>query len=66
MSTVSITFDTDNAAFAEDDLEVWAVLERTARSLHRDAALTNPGATGAVFDSNGNRIGRWSVGETDA
>jgi hypothetical protein len=66
MSTVSITFDTDNAAFAENDLEVWAVLERTARALHRDAALTSPGSSGSVFDSNGNRIGRWSVSGTDA
>lgn len=61
MSTVNITFDTDNAAFAEDPLEVWAVLERTARALRSSGFAL--GGVGSIFDSNGNRIGRWSVSE---
>ena len=55
--TLSIDFETDNAAFGEDDLS--AALE-AGRILQELATKVSPGDSGTIRDHNGNTIGRWT------
>ena len=59
MSHVTVTFSTDNDAFAEGDFEdeVSRVLQRVATKIR------NGEREGAVLDTNGNRVGTFHVGE---
>ena len=54
--TLSIDFETDNAAFAEDDLS--AALE-AGRILQELATKVSPNGSGLIRDHNGNAIGSW-------
>ena len=49
-----LEFSTENAAF-EDSLEVVVILERIAQKMKQGDRF------GAVKDSNGNTVGRWSL-----
>ena len=53
-----LEFSTDNAAF-EDSLEVVVILERIAQKVKGGDTF------GAVKDSNGNTVGRWSLSEEE-
>ena len=53
-----LEFSTDNAAF-EDSLEVVRILERIAQNVKGGDTF------GAVKDSNGNTVGRWSLSEEE-
>ena len=50
---VSIEFNTDNAAFADDPGEVGRILRTLADRL-------DPDNSGVVIDINGNAVGEWS------
>lgn len=57
MTTCTVTFDTGNAAFDDGNGP-----EEAARALRIIAGKVSSGQDGgSVFDSNGNRIGEWSV-----
>ena len=55
--SLQIDFETDNAAFGEDDLI--AALE-AGRILQELASKVSPDGSGIIRDINGNTIGRWS------
>ena len=50
---VSIEFNTDNAAFADDPDEVGRILRALANQI-------DPDNSGVVVDINGNAVGEWS------
>ena len=53
---MEIQFDTGNAAFADcGEYEAAQILEAIARRL-RDGARA-----GVIYDTNGNRVGKWSI-----
>ena len=55
---MQIKFSTDNAAFTEyyyPNMEIARVLKRIAARVEEGAK------SGAIMDSNGNKIGRWSL-----
>lgn len=59
MSTFYVVFNTDNAAFVEDDLghlEIARILRVIAERIKNDSAVE-----GKAFDYNGNAVGdfRW-------
>ena len=54
----TLEFSTENAAF-EDSLEVVVILERIAQKVKGGDTF------GAVKDSNGNTVGRWSLSEEE-
>lgn len=61
----ALEFDCDNAAFDEDPAEeivktLWRVAEQVRRR-----GLRRPGERVTIYDTNGNRIGDWSVEEED-
>lgn len=57
MSDLTLSFDTDSAAFADN-----AGPAEAARILRNVAARLERGATdGVLRDINGNRVGSWSV-----
>lgn len=60
MTTFSLTFQCDNAAFEDDRSEMAAILETTARNLtdYRERM------TGLCRDANGNPVGGWSLTES--
>jgi hypothetical protein len=62
MSHVTVRFDTDNAAFRQDDEsldrhEVRTVLEVAAARIWRGTD------SGSLYDANGNRVGTFIVSE---
>lgn len=61
MSTFSLTINTDNAAFDDDDAgpELARILRRLADTL--DARIDARWNTGNVMDANGNNVGAWTV-----
>lgn len=64
MADVTIKFNTDNAAF-EDDFE--SALEFVLRQIKKQVALqrrSNKEGPAAVYDVNGNRIGKISTDES--
>ncbi len=54
----TLKFDTDNAAFCEGNAssEVASILRRVASQIESSRDGSRP-----VFDSNGNRVGHWSL-----
>lgn len=62
MSTLTITLNLNNAAFADNPDELPAVLARVAE---RVAATPRArwGSAGSVADTNGNTVGVWTVEE---
>lgn len=57
--TLRIQFDMGNAAFdGAPEAEAARTLRHVADAIERGAE-----DSGAVFDANGNRIGRWEVAE---
>lgn len=58
-----LEFDTENAAFGEDDMackfEVSRILGKLADKLYQEPSVTS----GVVHDLNGNRIGKWSFSD---
>lgn len=64
MSKFTITIKTDNAAFDDDYLipELDRILtEKVLRNL--GVAITRPGQTQSILDSNGNRVGSFKYHE---
>lgn len=63
MTTFRLTIECDNDAFSDSPFggELGAILAKLAL---RAATLTGHDATGAVADTNGNRVGEWSLGKS--
>ena len=56
----NLEFETDNAAFAEHDrAEIATILNLLAVKIFKGSDTEGP-----IRDSNGNTIGRWSMGLT--
>ncbi len=54
-----LTIECDNAAFADDDGELARLVLKVARDL--DDRPPTSGDSGTVYDTNGNRVGEWTV-----
>lgn len=62
MATITITINTDNAAFDDpvtgDGHELTRVMGRVVGQITEDMTV---GASRAIMDSNGNTIGSWEI-----
>ena len=59
---ISITINTDNAAFQENmTAEVLEILRRLSLKIGRDEITISPHETSKIYDTNGNAVGKFEV-----